>query len=241
MRYYPAMLDLRDKRVLFVGGGWETEHKVKGLLDAGAKVTLISPQEHPDLEPLALDGLIEWKRREYREGDLMGFHLALSHPVDKTLNASIAREAREQGIWLNAVDDPPYCGFILPAVYRQGDLTIGISTGGAAPALGVRIKQRLAQVFGEEYGPYLQLLRQMRPVVAKAFPDDFEARKAAWYRMVDSPALGWVGRGDLEGAKRVLLEALQAANPIGNPGDVGATSRLPLQAPQIQSSVEVQP
>ncbi|PZA07686.1 MULTISPECIES: bifunctional precorrin-2 dehydrogenase/sirohydrochlorin ferrochelatase [unclassified Meiothermus] len=209
MPYYPVLLDLRDKRVLFVGGGWETEAKVKGLLAVGARVTLISPLEHKGLEPLALEGRIHWLRRGYRRGDLAGFSLVISHPSDKSLNARIAQEARERGVWLNAVDDPAHCDFILPAVHRQGELVIAVSTGGAAPALGVRIKQRLAREFGPEYAEYLRLLRSLRAVVQQTYPQDFEARKAAWYRMVDSPALERVARGDLEGAREVLLAALR--------------------------------
>ena len=151
MAYYPVMLDLRGRRVLFVGGGWETEAKVRGLLEAGAEVTLLSPFEHPGLEPLVHSGRISWLRRGYRRGDLAGFRLCFAHPPDRSLNALIAREARERGVWLNAVDDPAHCDFILPAVHRQGDLVIAVSTGGAAPALGVRIKQRLAEEYGPEY------------------------------------------------------------------------------------------
>lgn len=206
--YYPVMLNLRERKVLFVGGGWETEAKVKGLLAVGARVTLLSPHEHPGLEPLHREGRLAWLRRGYQRGDLAGFSLVFSHPSDKSLNALVAQEARERGIWLNAVDDPAHCDFILPAVHRQGELVIAVSTGGAAPALGVRIKQKLVREFGPEYAPYLELLRSFRPIVAATFPDDFEARKAAWYRMVDSPALELVALGEMEAAREVLLAAL---------------------------------
>lgn len=207
--YYPVMLDLRGRPVLFVGGGWETEAKVRGLLEAGAAVTLLSPLEHPGLEPLVHSGRISWLRRGYRRGDLAGFRLCIAHPPDRSLNALIAREARERGVWLNAVDDPARCDLILPAAHRQGDLVVAVSTGGAAPALGVRIRQRLAREYGPEYAPYLELLRSLRPVVLQAYPHDFEARRAAWYRMVDSPALGLLALGEPESARGVLLEALR--------------------------------
>ncbi|MCS7068200.1 MAG: bifunctional precorrin-2 dehydrogenase/sirohydrochlorin ferrochelatase [Meiothermus sp.] len=214
--YYPVMLNLRDRPVLFVGGGWETEAKVRGLLAVGARVTLISPYEHPGLEPLVQEGRLCWLRRGYQRGDLAGFSLVISHPTDKSLNAEVAREARERGLWLNAVDDPAHCDFILPAVHRQGDLTIAVSTGGAAPALGVRIKQKLAGEYGPEYAEYLRLLRSFRSIVAATFPEDFEARKAAWYRMVDSAALELLRTGELEAARETLWQALRG-HEIGAP------------------------
>ncbi|RIH84239.1 Precorrin-2 dehydrogenase [Calidithermus terrae] len=213
MSYYPVMLDLRGRPVLFVGGGWETEAKVRGLLEAGARVTLLSPREHPGLEALALEGSLTWLRRGYRRGDLAGFALVFSHPPDRSLNAPVAEEARERGVWLNAVDDPARCDFILPAAHRQGDLVVAVSTGGAAPALGVRIRQRLAREYGPEYAEYLRLLRSFRPLVLRAYPHDFEARRAAWYRMVDSPALERVALGEVEAAREVLLRALRQQHP----------------------------
>ncbi|RDI94443.1 bifunctional precorrin-2 dehydrogenase/sirohydrochlorin ferrochelatase, partial [Meiothermus sp. QL-1] len=192
-----------------VGGGVETEAKVLQLVQAGARVVLISPCEHPTLEPLAQSGAITWHRRAYQPGDLEGCMLAVAHPADKSQNAQIAAEARARGVWLNAVDDPQYCDFILPAVHRQGDLILAVSTSGAAPALGVRIKARLAEEFGPEYALYLQLLREFRPIVAAAYPESFEARKAAWYRLVDADALTLIRLGRLAEARALLWRALR--------------------------------
>ena len=225
--YYPVMLDLRGKKVVFVGGGWETEHKVKGLLEAGALVTLISPMEYEELsavshQPSALNHI----QRDYKDGDLFGFVLVVSHTVNKADNEKVAAEARERGIWINCVDDPQYCDFILPSVYRQGDLVVSVSTSGKSPAVGIRIKQQIAKMFGPEYGVYLFQLGLMRSTVAEAYPDDFEARKAAWYRMVDSGALEFIKQGNIAVAKKILLNALynrldptnQSADPVGTTG-----------------------
>ncbi|TFU14737.1 bifunctional precorrin-2 dehydrogenase/sirohydrochlorin ferrochelatase [Thermus tengchongensis] len=210
------MLDLRGRPVLVVGGGGETEAKVRGLLEVGAAVTLISPHPHPGLEPLLEESGVlrfRWLRREYRWGDLEGYQLCIAHPRERWLHPLIAQEARERGVWLNAVDDPVHCDFILPAVHRQGDLIMAVSTSGVAPALGVRIRQELARRYGPEYKEYLQLLRSFRSIVHRTYPHDFQARRAAWYRMVDSPALELVARGDTERARAVLLEALHCTGP----------------------------
>lgn len=232
MHYYPAMLNLRGRPVLFVGGGWETEHKVRGLLEAGATLTLVSPFGHPQLEELQATGKITWLRRGFLPGDVEGYVVVVSHPVNRFVNQMVAKEARERGAWLNAVDDPQYCDFILPSVHRQGDLTISISTGGAAPALGVRIKQGLAQEYGPEYAEYLRLLRSFRPIVAQAYPDDFEARKAAWYRMVDSQALELIRLGEPEAARETLLNALHNIRDR-----VGTHSHASLPSLQIEEVV----
>lgn len=202
------MLNLQGKKVLFIGGGLETASKVQKLLEQGAWVRLVSPLYHPELAQALHQGLLEWQQRSYTYGDLAGFTLCFAHPVDPSLNSIIAQEAKERGVWLNAVDDPAHCDFILPSVHRQGDLVLAVSTSGVAPALAVRIRERLAAEYGPEYAEYLALLRSFRPLVKQAYPHSFEARKAAWYRMIDSEALDLVFLGEPERARAVLLQSL---------------------------------
>jgi precorrin-2 dehydrogenase / sirohydrochlorin ferrochelatase len=209
MSYYPVMLSLKNRRALFIGGGWETEHKVRGLLEAGAHVTLVSKYEHPELELLAADGRIVWHRREFESSDLEpselgSIWLVMSHTKDKADNHAIFALAEAKGILCNSVDHPERCSFILPSVVRRGDLIIGISTSGTAPALGVRIKQKFNQELGPEYTAFLEILRDMRPGITAGF-ESFETRKQLWYALIDSAALDHVrnqnhaaARGELE-------------------------------------------
>ena len=209
MAYYPAMLDLRNRAVLFIGGGWETALKVRGLLEAGAQVTLVSPHAHPELEPLLEAGRIVWHRRAYQPADLEGVWLVMSHPVDKAENAAVYAAAEAQGKLCNCVDDPERCNFILPSVLRRGDLIVSFSTSGTAPALGVRLKQRLAAELGEEYTVFLKILRELRFGITAGF-SDFETRKNLWYTLVDSDALEWL-RQENPVAAKAELETIIAA------------------------------
>ena len=204
--YYPVMLNLQGRHVLFIGGGWETEIKIRGLLEAGAKITLLSTGSHPELEPLEHSGRIVWHRREYTSSDLDGIWLVMSHPVDKLENHTVFADAEARGSLCNSVDDPERCSFILPSVLRRGDLVIGVSTSGTAPALGVRIKQRLAQEFGPEYTDFLALLRELRPGITHGF-GSFETRKKLWYALIDSGALEQFQNGDA-GLARDTLETM---------------------------------
>jgi precorrin-2 dehydrogenase / sirohydrochlorin ferrochelatase len=201
--YYPAMLHLENRRVLFIGGGWETELKVRGLLDAGAVITVLSQHEHAGLEELVRDGRIVWHRRAFQAGDTAGFWLVMSHPVDKADNAVVYAEAEANGILCNCVDDPERCSFILPSVLRRGDLVISVSTSGTAPALGVRIKQKFAQEFGPEYAEFLRLLRELRPGITGGF-SEFETRKHLWYAMMDSGALELMRQNQPDAARTEL-------------------------------------
>jgi precorrin-2 dehydrogenase / sirohydrochlorin ferrochelatase len=203
------MLNLQARKVLFIGGGWETEIKIRGLLEAGAKITLLSTGHHPDLEPLEDTGLIVWHRRAYQPSDLEGVWLVMSHPVDKLENHAVFADADARGILCNCVDDPDRCSLILPSVLRRGDLVISISTSGTAPALGVRIKQRLAQMYGSDYEDFLTLLRELRPGITHGF-GSFETRKKLWYSLIDSDALEQFQSGNAASARHTVETGIES-------------------------------
>nr|WP_243027015.1 bifunctional precorrin-2 dehydrogenase/sirohydrochlorin ferrochelatase [Thermus albus] len=186
MTYFPLMLDLRDRPVLLIAGGPETEAKLRALLEAQARVTVLAEATGPDrhgLAAMAREGRIRWIPRAYREGDLEGFYLVVSHPQDRSIHPQVKAEAERRRVFLVAVDDPENATAILPAVLRRGELVVALSTSGAAPALAVRLKERLGNLWGREYGEVVAYLRSLRPRIAQI--PDFAERRQLWYRIVD--------------------------------------------------------
>jgi len=68
MDYFPLFADLTNEPVLVVGGGSVALRRIPRLLEAGARITLISPVALPELESLAEEGRILWIPRGYLEG-----------------------------------------------------------------------------------------------------------------------------------------------------------------------------
>jgi siroheme synthase-like protein len=199
--FYPVYLNLEERRCVVIGGGQVAEQKVLGLLSAGAQVTVISPEVGGRLAELGAQGVIQLIKRFYRRGDLAGAFLAVAGTDDRSVNHVVWEEAEERGILLNAVDDLPHCNFIAPAIYRQGDLTVAVSTAGKSPALAARVRDRLSALIGPDYATFLELLGEVRPKVAARVPDS-ASRAALWHRIVDSDVLEFVRRGDIAGARR---------------------------------------
>ena len=112
MGYYPVGLDLTGRPCLVVGGGAVAERKVAGLVEAGARVTVVSPALTPALLRLAREAPLSWRPREYAAGDAAGFRLVMVATADGAVNAAVAAECRERGIWVNCADDPVRCDFI---------------------------------------------------------------------------------------------------------------------------------
>jgi uroporphyrin-III C-methyltransferase len=136
---YPVGLRLLDRRVVVVGGGQVAHRRVAGLLDARARVTVVSPEVTPALEALVEPGSLTWVRRRYEPGDLGGAWYAVAATDDPSVNAAVAAEAEHGRIFCARADDRSASSVWTPAVGRQGDLVVGVHGGGDPQrAIGVR-------------------------------------------------------------------------------------------------------
>lgn len=222
MGYYPIFLALAGRPCLVIGGGAVAERKVEGLLAQRAVVTVISPTLTARLEELAADGRIRRLSRAYSPGDLAGYQLAFVATDDAGVNAAVAREGRERGVWVNAADDPEHCDFILPSVLRRGELTVAVATGGASPALSRVIREELEGYFGEEYAALAGVVAEVRRELRACGRNP---SGETWRRALngDLRRLLAEGRGAL--ARRRLLERLEGGIPAGGTMKI-ATGRV---------------
>jgi precorrin-2 dehydrogenase/sirohydrochlorin ferrochelatase len=206
-RYYPVLLDLVGVDCLVVGGGRVAERKVEGLLGVGARVTVIAPRATERLADLARAGQVQHARRSFAAGDTAGHWLVIAATDDARLNAEVAGEGRRRGLLVNVVDGAPESNFIVPAVVRRGELVLAVSTGGASPAQARRIRERLAEEFGPEWGPYLALLDELRPQVIAAYPPG-PVREAIFQRLAVGRARELLVQGDGAAVQAELLTCL---------------------------------
>ncbi len=168
-KYVPINLDVVGRRCLVVGGLDEALMKSRMLVDAGGEVVLVSPRVLPELESLAVEGKLTWHKRRYRESDLAGVW-AIWNTVeeDKELCESFQREAIARNLLLNTVDQPDNSTFAMPALLLRGLLRIGVSTCNASPGLAVRIRDGLAEAFGEEFEQFLDWLAEVKTTIVPA-------------------------------------------------------------------------
>ena len=150
--FYPAHLDLQDRKCLVFGGGIVADRKVFSLLRCGGLVTLISPEATKALKQLAQAGRIQWHKRQFQWGDSEGMFLVCAATDCPEINTQVFEDAHEvHGINLvNIVDVIPECTFAAASVVTHGDLTISISTSGKSPAISRRVREYLEAKFGTE-------------------------------------------------------------------------------------------
>ena len=201
--YYPVFIELKQQPCVVIGGGKIAEGKVEGLLSVQARVTVISPELTGRLRELVKESRITYIGRAYQPGDLTGAFLVICATDQAEINHQVWQEATANRQLVNVVDDTPRCNFIAPSIVRKGDLTIAISTSGKAPALAVRLKERLQRDLGPEYEQFLELAGELREPLAQHVTD-FETRKALWYELVDSEILDVLAGGDEDAARKII-------------------------------------
>jgi precorrin-2 dehydrogenase/sirohydrochlorin ferrochelatase len=209
MGYYPVLLDLAGRRCVMIGGGLVAERRVAGLVTAGAHISVISPRVTRALAALAAEGRIDHEPRAYREGDLAGADLAFVATDAGEVNAAVAREARERGLWINAADDPARCTFILPALVRRGDLTVAVATGGSSPALARAIREELETYLTDDYATLASIAAEARRELRAA---GRPVTAEAWRRALGPEVRRLILERGRDDAKHRLLELLGAAS-----------------------------
>ena len=207
--FYIACLRLTGRGCLVVGGGEVGLEQVEGLLACDGDVTLVAPEAVPELEALAAEGSIRWERREYRSSDLDRKLIAIAATADTDVNIRVWEDAEERAMLVNVVDVPPLCNFILPAIVRTGPLAIAISTAGASPALAKRIRDQIADEYGEPYARLAVMLNEVRGWAKGTLPT-YQERKQFFESIVNGEPdpVELLRQGD-EAAVRDLIEAAQ--------------------------------
>ncbi|MEO3934258.1 uroporphyrinogen-III C-methyltransferase [Micrococcaceae bacterium Sec7.4] len=127
---YPTALRLLGRPVLVVGGGPVAARRAKGLLDAGARVTVVAPLACPALHDLADAGLLTWEPREYRSPDVDGAWFVQTATGDAAVDAQVAADAEAQRIWCVNASDHEASAAWTPAVAVVDDVKIAVNAGG---------------------------------------------------------------------------------------------------------------
>ncbi|HHT9123149.1 MAG TPA: precorrin-2 dehydrogenase/sirohydrochlorin ferrochelatase family protein [Candidatus Wunengus sp. YC63] len=203
-KYYPILLNIQDKKCLVVGGGNVAWRKVCSLKEAGARVTVVSPEFCPEM---AKETGIERIQQKYEEGFLDGVLVVVASTDDEEVNKKVYYDAVKRGILVNVVDRPEFCSFIVPATISRGDLNISISTGGASPALARNIRENLEKQFGDEYGEFAKLLSETRRKILSEISNE-SIRRDILQRIAGLDMLEIIKQKGIAEAKKKILRII---------------------------------
>jgi precorrin-2 dehydrogenase/sirohydrochlorin ferrochelatase len=121
------------------------------------------------------------------------------------VNSTVAGEGKERRVWVNAVDDPPYCDFIMPGIAQRGDLIIAISTSGRSPAMARKMREEIEEFLTEDYAAMLELAAEVR---AELREQNTLIDADIWNRALDADLRRLLAEGKQAEAKERLLRSL---------------------------------
>jgi precorrin-2 dehydrogenase/sirohydrochlorin ferrochelatase len=159
---YLVNLSIEGRKALVVGAGAVALRKAQGLLEAGARVTVVAPEACEGLLALAGQGRLDLRLKTYEARDLEGAVLVLAATDDEAVNARVSADCSCLGLLVNVADRPALCTFTLPAVVRRGDLTLAVATEGRCPAFARALREELEERYGDIYGEALEFMGRLR-------------------------------------------------------------------------------
>lgn len=217
MRYLPLAFDIKDRPCLIVGGGSVATRKARLLARAGARLLVVSPEITAELQQLIDDSGGQFFQAKYRADFLDDAELVIAATANGEVNRVVSADARSQRLPVNVVDSPDLCTFTFPAIVERGPLSIGISSGGAAPVLARRIRAQLEALLSPGVAALAELAARTRDRVKTALPE--AQRKDFWQWVFSGPVASRVEAGKTAEGEAELLSALNnwrgSAAPAG--------------------------
>ena len=166
MAGYPVDLDVRGRLAVVVGLGAVGRRKALGLIEAGALVRGVDP-----LGAIwAADLGVDLRAEPYTPAHLAGARLAIAASLPE-VNRRVVADAREAGILVASASEPGGGDFTLPAVWRDGPITLAVATGGASPGLAAARRDRAGGAIGPGAAILAQILLDLRAEALARIPD----------------------------------------------------------------------
>ncbi len=208
---FPVALEVGGRECLVVGAGPVATRKAEALLGSGAVVTVVAPDVDQSMLALAqgpvgtAGGSLQIEQRPYRAGEAAEYRLVITSTGIPEVDGAVFADAEAAQVWVNSADDVEHCTFILPAVHRDGVVSIAISTGGASPALASWLRRRMGEALEAGLGTMAAILEEAR-LALKA--DGRSTEGAAWPALLDGPFPELVRQGRFSEARAMVEEVI---------------------------------
>ncbi len=243
MQYLPIFTNLSGKAVLLVGGGHVALRKARTLLSAGAVLTVVSHQFEAEFYHWQQQQQARLIQGDFNADQLAGHWLVLAATDDDDVNAAVHQAATARQIWVNTVDDQAKCEFIFPSIIDRSPILVAISSGGTAPVLVRRLREKLETLLPQHLGPLAELVGKFRGKV-QAKIQGFAERRQFWEKIFNSAVVSLVQKQQFSAAEAELTASLeQHQTTVGEVYVVGAgpgdPELLTLKALQLMQQADV--
>jgi len=145
--FMPIAINIRNKKILLIGGGQVALHKIASLR-----------QYHADLHVLAINVCEEIKNQPvwftekiYERNDLNGAFLVYACTNIKSLNELVYNDCQDLGILVNVVDNPLLCDFVSPAIYKREYLSVAVSSNARDVYKSIEVRNKIKSILENDH------------------------------------------------------------------------------------------
>ena len=209
MQNYPIFMNLQNQPCLVVGAGPVALRKIRLMINAGAKITVIAPEICEEIQTEFADK-INYQTRKFNEDDIHGYRLITAATNFPEVNQHVSELAQAHNIPVNVVDQPELCSFITPAIIDRSPVLVAVSTGGGAPVLARNLRTKLEAFIPATYGKLAETMNRYRDKLKVAIPEERD-RRIFWEKVVQGNIAEQFFSGrDTEG-ETLLQKAIEQA------------------------------
>ncbi len=207
MDYFPAFLDLKGRSCLVVGGGDVALRKARLLQAASADITVVAPETSWACAEFIERHALQYLERRFDTDDVAGKWLVVSATGDAKTEQAVFEASTRAGVFCNSVDDRGHCSYITPAIVDRSPIVVAISSGGAAPVLARKLRERIEAMLPRDFGRLATLARRWRRTVSHRI-DGLLGRRRFWEAVFDGRVADDALGGNFDRAEREMARLL---------------------------------
>ncbi len=240
MKYFPIFLTGSKINALVIGGGDVAARKIELLLKTTVKITVMSSDVAPSVLRLIKAHQLNWLAHPYQAGLVSTYNLVIAATNNSEINQAIAKEAEQEKILINVVDQPHLCSYITPAIIDRSPMIIALSSSGSAPILIRMLREQIEKILPQGYGRLAEFCFKFRDHV-KARVKGLRNRRSFWENVLRGPIGQAITNGQQQQAEQQLIASLKEQVPppsgeiifihtkTGNPDDLTLNAHRALQ------------
>ncbi len=217
MEHLPINLDVKNRKIIVVGGGTTAARKAEIALRAGAIVSSFAPELNDDFLDIRHHKNFSHINRPFTKEDVRSSMIVYAACETADMNNKLVEMAKDSGTLINIIDNPAACDFIMPAIVDRDPIIVTVSSSGASPVLARIIKSHLESSIPATFGHLAKLIGKYRDTV-KAKISTVRDRRHFWEKVIDGTVADLLHAGnEKEAHKRLQEELEQASSDTGKP------------------------
>ncbi len=140
-KFLPISIDISSSKILIIGGGQSALKKIRILQRSAANLEVVAENI---IDEVYASGVI-CHLKKYESSDLNGYLMLYSCTNNETLDKQIAEDGREAGVLVNIHDNPALCQFVSPAIYRDGNISVAVSSNAENVYEAIRVRNLIQE------------------------------------------------------------------------------------------------